>query len=67
MREIMENIWMIDKRHDLIYSSMDEEMCGKGWYITKSYPKPVYEKGSELFATKDEALRALRDGEIQFK
>ena len=52
----------LSNNFDLVYSEDDDQECGKGWYVQR-FPEG---DGSQLFATKEEALAALAKNELIF-
>ena len=62
LTQIMDNIWRVTESVDLVYSSLDEEETGKGWYLQK-YPGG---KVSELYRNDYEAIKALKNKTVKF-
>jgi hypothetical protein len=49
---------------DLVYSPDDEDASGKGYYLHRYKPTDAT---SQLFATGDEAIVALKDGKVEWE
>lgn len=57
LKQMTENIWIVTDNVDLVYSSLDEEETGKGYYLQK-YPGGLT---SGLYATDAEAIQAHKN------
>jgi hypothetical protein len=62
LRQVMENIWQVNKDVDLVFSEGDEERYGAGWYIQK-YPGGLC---SQLFKSDMEAVKSFKEGKCTF-
>lgn len=56
------SVWMLTKDIDLVYSELDAEEKGTGWYLQK-YPGG---KCSKLFATELQAINAVKNKTVTF-
>jgi hypothetical protein len=62
LKQVAENIWRVNSNVDLVYSELDEEEKGTGWYLQK-YPGG---KCSQLFRNDYEALKSLKEDKVVF-
>lgn len=58
------DVFVVDAHTDVIFSESDEKEKGSGWYLQRYDGRTSM--CSSLFATKEEALRAYKEGEIDW-
>jgi len=63
LKQVSENIWRVSPNIDLVYSSLDDDEKGTGWYLQK-YPGG---KCSQLFRNDYEAIKALKEKKAVFQ
>lgn len=51
---------------DIVYSPMDDEEDGKGWYLHRYWLAERRDGTSKRFATKEEAYAAYRGGRVRY-